>query len=192
MNRPRSRHLSRLLLVLAAVAVSTLGLVGSAAAAPSCGLTWGSLAKAHDARADMDVVNDVRAGRHACYDRLVIDVGGQDATFDSYDVRYVPHVIADGSGAVVPVRGGAALQVVVRAAAYDEHGPTYLPANPREVVTVTGFSTFRQVAWAGSFEGQTTLGLGVRARLPFRVLSLPGTPNSDDTPRLVIDVAHSW
>ena len=31
---------------------------------------------------------------------------------------------------------------------------------------VAGYRTFRQVAWAGSFEGQTTVGLGVRARLP--------------------------
>lgn len=55
-----------------------------------------------------------------------------------------------------------------------------------------GYSTFRQVAWAGSFEGQTTLALGVRARLPFRVFSLNRTPNSGHTPRLVIDVAHRW
>ena len=57
---------------------------------------------------------------------------------------------------------------------------------------VAGFDTFRQVAWAGSFEGQTTLALGARARLPFRVLTLDGTPSSDHTPRLVIDVAHRW
>jgi hypothetical protein len=193
MNSPRPRPLPSLLVVLAAVAAVVLGLVTPAsAAAPYCGITWGSLPKAHDSLADTEVVNDVRAGRHACYDRLVIDLGGQDVSFRSYDVRYVPYVIADGSGAVVPVRGDAALQVVVRAPAYNEYGPTYLPADPREVVAVTGFTTFRQVAWAGSFEGQTTLGLGVRARLPFRVLSMPGTPNSDDTPRLVIDVAHSW
>ena len=42
------------------------------------------------------------------------------------------------------------------------------------VVNVTGFRTFRQVAWGGSFEGSTTLGLGVRARLPFRVTVLDG------------------
>jgi hypothetical protein len=193
MNRPRSRHLSRLLLVLAAVAVSTLGLIAPAtAAAPYCGLTWGSLPQAHDTHADTEAVYGVRAGRHACYDRLVIDLGGQDISFGSYDVRYVPRIISDGSGAVVPVRGGAALQVIVRAPAYDEHGPTYLPANPREVVAVSGFSTFRQVAWAGSFEGQTTLGVGVRARLPFRVLTVTGTPDSDNGPKLVIDVAHRW
>jgi hypothetical protein len=45
------------------------------------------------------------------------------------------------------------------------------------------------VGWAGSFEGQTTLGLGVRARLPFRAFVLPG-PGSGS--RLVVDVAHRW
>jgi hypothetical protein len=51
-------------------------------------------------------------------------------------------------------------------------------------VNVSGYRTFRQVAWAGSFEGQTNIGLGVRARLPFRVFTMPG--------RLVVDVAHLW
>ncbi|MBY3554762.1 hypothetical protein HGI15_15395 [Modestobacter lapidis] len=179
--------------VLTAVAAVLVGAAGpAAAAAPYCGITWGSLPEAHDDLADREVVNDVRAGRHDCYDRLVIDLGGQDSSFGSYDVRYVPQVIADGSGAVVPVRGGAALQIIVGAPAYDEHGATYAPADPREVVDVRGFTTFRQVAWAGSFEGQTTLGVGVRARLPFRVFTLPGTPFSDQGPRLVIDVAHHW
>jgi hypothetical protein len=57
---------------------------------------------------------------------------------------------------------------------------------------VGGYRTFRQVAWAGSYEGSTTLALGVRARLPFRVILLPGVAQSDFGPRLVIDVAHRW
>jgi hypothetical protein len=189
----RPRPLATLLVVLAAVTTVLVGLVSpAAAAAPYCGITWGSQPTSHDA-ADSEVVLDVRAGRHDCFDRLVIDLGGQDTSFGSYDVRYVPEITADGSGDVIPVRGGAALQVVVRAPAYDDYGnATYYPANPREVVNVSSFSTFRQVAWAGSFEGHTTLGVGVRARLPFRVLTMPGTPNSDHVPRLVIDVAHRW
>ncbi len=189
----RSRPLSALLVVPAALVAVVAGLVSpaAAAAAPYCGITWGSQAKALD-RADTESFNDVRAGRHACFDRLVVDVGGQDATFGSYAVRYVPVVHAEGSGDRVPVRGGAVLQVTVGAPAYNDLGVTYTPGNRSEVVAVSGYRTFRQVAWAGSFEGQTTLALGVRARLPFRVLTLPGTPNSDHTPRLVIDVAHSW
>ena len=192
MNQPRNRPPFRLLLVLAAVAATVLGLASPVAAAPYCGLTWGSQPEVQDTLSDTESLNDVRAGRHACFDRLVLDVGGQDSTFGSYDVRYVPEVRAEGTGDVVPVRGGAVLQVVVKAPAYNELGVTYQPADPREVVPVGGWSTFRQLAWAGSYEGQTTLALGVRARLPFRVLTLTGTPNTDHTPRLVIDVAHRW
>lgn len=187
MNRTR-------FLVLAVSALTALGVVAPAhaGAGPYCGITWGSHAESADA-GDRERVYDVRAGRHACFDRLVVDVGGEDTTFGSYSVRYVPVVRQDGSGDAVPVRGGADLEIVVRAPAYDEQGrPTFLPADPREVVDVSGFRTFRQVAYAGSFEGATTLALGVRARLPFRVFTIAGTPNSDDTPRLVIDVAHRW
>ncbi|MGY1741797.1 MULTISPECIES: AMIN-like domain-containing (lipo)protein [unclassified Blastococcus] len=190
MSRPRP--LLRLAVVLGAVLASVTALAGPAAAAPYCGITWGSLPEVSSAP-DSESLNGVRSGRHACFDRLVLDVGGQDATFGTYTVEYVPVVRADGSGAAVPVRGAADLQVVVGAPAHDAAGnPTVEPANRSEVVDVTGYTTFRQVAWAGSFEGQTTLALGVRARLPFRVFVLPGTPNTDHTPRLVIDVAHRW
>ena len=67
--------------------------------------------------------------------------------------------------------------------------PTYRPVNVKELTNVTGYRTFRQIAWAGSFEGRTTVGLGVRARLPFRVFTLAGP---GDGSRLVIDVAHTW
>jgi hypothetical protein len=101
----------------------------------------------------------------------------------------VQEVRDQGQGAVVPVAGGARIEVVVFTAAYDNGDTTYYPANPARVVNVTGYSTFRQVAWAGSFEAVTGLGLGVRARLPFRVFVLEG-PGSGS--RLVVDVAHRW
>jgi hypothetical protein len=75
--------------------------------------------------------------------------------------------------------------VTVFAPAYDQSGnPTYTYPDRTELVDVTGYQTFRQVAWAGSFEGTTTVGLGVRARLPFRTYALAD--------RLVVDVAHFW
>ena len=64
-----------------------------------------------------------------------------------------------------------------------------LAEGPAELVDVRGWTTFRQVAYAGCFEGQTTVGVGVRARLPFRVFALDG-PGAGS--RLVIDVAHRW
>jgi hypothetical protein len=56
-------------------------------------------------------------------------------------------------------------------------------------VNVTGYRTLRQVAHAGTFEGQTTIGVGVRARLPFRTFTLAGPGRGS---RLVIDIAHRW
>ncbi|MFC9964770.1 hypothetical protein ACFVH4_11065 [Nocardia ignorata] len=174
------RFLVLLACFAAAVGLSTL----PAAATPSyCGLAWGSLDKSSP-NYSSGVVRDVRAGRHDCYDRLVIDLTGPQA---GYRVGYVGTVTQDGSGAGVPLRGGAFLQVTVLAPAHDDAGAsTYLPSNRSDLVNVNGYQTFRQVAWAGSFEGQTTLGLGVRARLPFRVFTLEGPS------RVVIDVAHYW
>lgn len=163
----------------------------AAQAAPYCGITWGSLAKSSTATVNAPAppgrLVNVRSGRHACFDRLVLDVDGE---LHGYDVRYVSLVRQDGSGAVVPTAGGARLQVVVRAPAYDEDGDaTYAPADPAHLTDVTGYRTFRQVTWAGTFEGQSTVGLGVRARLPFRVFTLTGPGNAS---RVVVDVAHRW
>lgn len=155
-------------------------------ASASCPRGWGSLPEVNSRMVQSPVTN-VRTGRHTCYDRLVVDIRGRAA---GYDVRYVKNVFTDGAGHLVPLRGGAKLQVVVRAPAYSSTGAaTYTPKNGRELTDVAGYSTFRQVAYAGTFEGQTTIGLGVRARLPFRVYTLAG-PGSNT--RLVIDVAHHW
>lgn len=175
-------------MLLAIGLVAGPGVLGSAVAgaSPYCGITWGSLDKSWQHYSSGTVTN-VRSGRHACYDRLVVDVAGPVA---GYNVRYVDVVRAQGSGIEVPLRGGARLQVIVHAPAYNEHGnPTYSPANRSELVNVRGYDTFRQVAFAGTFEGQTSLGLGVRARLPFRVFTLEGPGTSS---RVVIDVAHYW
>jgi hypothetical protein len=154
-------------------------------ASTSCPRGWGSLPEANS-RMVQSPVTDVRTGKHACFDRLVVDLRGRAP---GYDVRYVRNVYQDGSGFLVPLRGGAKIQIIVRAPAYDAYRTTYKPANQRELSNVAGYRTFRQVAYAGSFEGQTTIGLGVRARLPFRVYTLAG-PGSNT--RLVIDVAHTW
>lgn len=163
----------------------------AAAATTSCGVTWGSLAKTRaDAAIGDGTITNVRAGRHTCYDRVVIDIAGIPARKVGYDVRYVDQVLAPGSGQVVKLAGGARIQVEVTVPAYDTQGrATYAPRDRTRLVDVTGWDTLRQVAMAGSFEGQTTFGVGVRARLPMRVFLLDGPGTGS---RLVIDVAHRW
>jgi hypothetical protein len=168
---------------------------------PYCGIRWGSLDKSGVSNTPfVGVVSGVRAGQHRCYDRLVIDLS-QGA---SYSVRYVdavPHQAIEGP---IALRGGAFLEIVLQGVSYEDPRagecwlcatgpgvlvPAYVPANANEVVDVTGWRTFRQVASDGPFEGFQTVGLGVRARLPFRVFALAG-PNTYS--RVVIDVAHRW
>ena len=158
----------------------------TAATATTCPTGWGSLPETNSRYSSASLTN-VRTGRHTCFDRVVFDIAGKAP---GYSARYVTNVVQDGSGFVVPLRGGAKLELIVRSPAYDAAGrSTYRPANRRELTDVAGYRTFRQLAYAGSFEGQTTIGLGVRARLPFRVFTLAG-PGSGS--RIVVDVAHTW
>jgi hypothetical protein len=167
---------------IAPVAAASTAPVNASARAPYCGITWGSQAKTVGAvTADTQLTN-IRAGRHGCYDRLVFDVRLGNVKW--YSVKYVAAVL-DESGRGVPLRGGAKLSITSLIADHDgATGQQYPYRNRAEVVNVSGYPTFRQVAWANSNRHFTYFGLGVRARLPFRAFTLPG--------RLVIDVAHRW
>lgn len=171
----------RFALGVAAVLVAMTVVPASAGAAACAPVDWGSGPKTAPTGSG-GVVTGIRSGQHECFDRLVIDT---HLAGDGYYVTYTDEVTHVGSGEPVPLRGGAKLFVMAYSPSYDENfDPTYEPANPAEVVDVTGYRTFRQVAWAGSWEGTTDLGVGTRARLPFRVFTLPD--------RIVVDVAHQW
>lgn len=148
----------------------------------ACPTGWGSLPKNDWSSTAGKSITNVRIGTHDCYDRFVIDVPGASASQLGYTVHYVDQLIQDPTGEPIPVRGGAILEVIVRAPAYDPDTGT--PTYPGTTPNPAGYPTFRDVVYASSFEGQSQFGLGVRARLPFRVLQLDG--------RLVVDVAHSW
>ena len=149
----------------------------SALSLPYCGIAWGSGPKTSMVMGPGEIDN-VRVGQHTCFDRVVVDVDGPPA---GYDVRYVSEVTADGSGFPVTVPGGAKLQFVVR---HPSFAPTRVGTH---LQNVAGYRTIKSVVYAGSFEGQTTYGVGVRARLPFRVFTVPGGHG-----RLVLDIAHKW
>ena len=105
-------------------AASAASASASTSTAPYCGLYWGSLAK-EAGNGGATSLAGVRTGRHDCYDRLVLDLNGGPAA--AYHVEYVDAVYEDGSGKLVPLRGGARLSIVVYAPSYDivSGRPTY-------------------------------------------------------------------
>jgi hypothetical protein len=120
----------------------------------------------------------LRAGRHPGFDRMVFQLDGPIPSY--YSVRYVPVVRLDGSGEPLSLRGSAFLEVVVRAPTHDEdYRPVLSPTRLRP-----DFPALREVSAPGSFEGQTTAGIGVTRRVGFRVFELTSPT------RIVIDLAH--
>jgi hypothetical protein len=117
--------------------VGTIALIAPSAHAhtPYCGIRWGSLAKVADST-EVAALMNVRAGRHACFDRLVLDFAGDS---DGYDVRYVSEIRGVALQQPVALRGGARLAIVFQT----PYGPaepafwaSYDPRNPRELIDV--------------------------------------------------------
>ncbi len=174
---------------LGAALLGTVGAVPASAATPYCGITWGSLDKVYDVLRPEALI-DVRTGRHDCYDRVVFDFQGPA---DGYRVGY-GGVVSQARGEALSVAGGATLSVTLLEPAYDvETGASTCAqcsgGTGSHMVNVSGYRTLRDVVFGGSFEGYTTIGVGVRARLPFRVFTLAGPGGHS---RIVIDVAHRW
>jgi hypothetical protein len=178
-------HITRWVALIGAFVVAMVSctiVAAPAADAFTCSTRWGSKAKTSAPTTDRKIVR-VRAGRHRCYDRLVIDLNGASTRTTGYDVRYIP-IPPDR----LPKGTGAVLWVVVKTPAFDSNGkPIYRPQDPLRLANVSGYSTFRQVIIGEAMGGLTMISLGVRARLPMRVFCLDSPGRGQ---RLVIDVAH--
>jgi hypothetical protein len=157
-----------------------------------CSTAWGTGAKTTGFRMSQAELYQVRAGRHTCFDRLVLDVDGTAPV--GATVRYVRTVLSDPAGRAVRVSGHAALQITVRApwlgAGSSGHQPyRRIPAVGTRLVpagTLGGLAVVRDVRFAGTFEGVSTVAVGVASRLPVRVFVLAG----DGRRRVVVDVAR--
>ena len=131
-------------------------------------------------------VTGVRSGRHACFDRLVVDLKGKAP---GYTVSYVSQITAGRVRRSHP-------DPRRRQAAGDRERPRLHPDRDRQLhpaEPARGRQRHRLLdvppgRLGRPFEGYTSMGLGVRARLPFRVFTIQDATTS----RLVIDVAHRW
>ena len=122
-------------------------------------------------------LTDVRAARHAGFDRVVFEFRG---AVPRHRIAYVDQLVQDGSGKPVSVAGAADLEVVFQGAnAHDEDGtPT---VSPRRFLT--GLPAVKEVAQVGDFEAVVSYGIGVDRRRALKVTTLSGPS------RLVIDVS---
>jgi hypothetical protein len=162
------------------------------AAAARCATRWGTGAKSTGTRMSAADLYKVRAGHHTCFDRVVFDVNGT-APVDA-SVRYVRVVLSDPAGQPVKVSGRAALQVVVRApylgAGSSGHQPyrqvPRIGARLVPAATLAGLAVVRDVRFAGTFEGISTVAVGVQGRLPFRVF----VTRDHGARHVVVDVAR--
>ncbi|AQW48452.1 hypothetical protein ACIQPP_50225 [Streptomyces violaceusniger] len=189
----RKLEKSAVALVLAGAGLAgTAGIAGAATgqldkdvSAAACSTAWGSSTKSA-ADSESKPLKNITASQNTCFDRMVFDINGVKGKL-GYHVGYVKTFHQDGSGEKIPVKGGAILQIHVSA-------PSYNPATGKDTyagqpgkslpgVKITGYRTFRDTKFGASLEGQTQVGLGIRAKLPFRVLQ------SRD--KLIVDVAHT-
>ena len=140
----------------------------------------------------------VRVGQHECFDRVVFDVNGvlDGPEAVGFSVAYVDgEVTADASGLRVPTDGSAALEVRICAPALgygaSGHQPGRLLARLGDDLVddskLSRWASLRDVSFAGSFEGQTKIALGVSAELSFRVSTIE---EGGRYTWVVVDIAH--
>jgi hypothetical protein len=158
--------------------------LSSAQASTLCRIDWGVRPKMAADTANGELTN-IHAGRYTCYDRMVFDMKGPASGFY---VGYASDVYIQETGQKVPVLGGAKLRIVVSA---PDHDPTTFqvsynatPGKKLPNIDLTGYKTFREAKYAGSYEAQTTIALGVQSQQPFRAYQLNN--------QVIVDVAHSW
>jgi hypothetical protein len=125
------------------------------------------------------VVTNLRAGRHARYDRVVVDISG---ALTGYRVGYVSKLVGGESGKPIHLQGNAFLAVRLSpAVAHGEAGhPLYM--GPRR--QVLGMPMLLGTALTEDFEDNVSFGLALERHTDFRVFTLSGPS------RLVIDIRH--
>jgi hypothetical protein len=129
---------------------------------------------------ETSLLTGVRAARHEGFDRVVFEFRN---TVPGYRIGYVEEpVLADGSGAEVPVAGGHVVVVRMEPALDADLSQASVP------LTYTGPKRFspgtpevKELVRVGGFEGVLTWAVGVVDRVEFRASMLA------DPPRLVVD-----
>jgi hypothetical protein len=125
----------------------------------------------------------VRLAGHDGFDRLVLEFADR---VPGYTVGYrPPPAQSDGSGQEIPLPGASAtVKVSLNPATGDGWAGDARTYFGPSTVAAANTSEVTEVKAAGDFEAVLSWVVGLRAKVPFRVLVLDGPP------RLVIDFQH--
>jgi hypothetical protein len=132
------------------------------------------------AGAEGQEIVDVRTGVHEGYDRVVLDLSGDQPELGWY-VSFVDEAVEDPSGLPLDVDGDAFLQVAVRGIDWTSESPDRYDGGP---VEGAGTEVVEEVVLGGLFEAQQQIVIGLDEETAFRVFPL------SDPARIVIDVQH--
>src|SRR5262245_31603064 len=121
----------------------------------------------------------IRAAHHPettpKYDRVVFEF---DGPVPYLRIEYVPQLIADGSGAPVPVTGRAILAVqLTPARAHGDRGQATAPKNIKLRLPLA-----KEIVSAGDFEAVVTYGIGLARKAETRIITMAAAS------RVVIDL----
>lgn len=126
-------------------------------------------------------LTNIRVGRHATFDRVVLDFRGPLP--NSFRASWVSGLVADGSGRPVSLPGNKFVSVVMQnASGFDLSGRRTYPGPTK--FTTRQLRNIEAVAITGDFEHVLSVGLGMRHRTWLHTFTLTN-PN-----RLVIDVGR--
>jgi len=126
-------------------------------------------------------LTNIRVGRHATYDRVVLDFRG--APPKSFRGTWVSGLTADPSGKPISLPGNKFVSVGMQnASSFDLSGHATYPG--RRTFTTPQLRNVRAVTITGDFEHVLSIGIGTRHRTWLHVFTLTAPS------RLVIDIGR--
>lgn len=127
----------------------------------------------------------VRAGRHDGFDRVVVDLTGDEGADPGWRATYTDDPRLDGSGLPAGVGGDSVLEIVLAGMGYPEPGSDVY-AGGTSVLDTPSLAVVVQVQRTAPYEGMLQVFVGLQGEpRPYRVFLL------QDPMRLVVDVRTS-
>jgi hypothetical protein len=124
---------------------------------------------------------NIRVGRHATYDRIVLDFQGPVPR--SFHTAWVPALHADPSGKRITLPGSTFVDVTVQGTSeFDVHGHRLYRGSTN--FRTPALRNVRAVAIIGDFERVLNVGIGARHRTWVHVFTLTGPS------RVVVDIGR--